>query len=52
MEEGGSALKILTGKPTGNIPLGRPRRTWEENIRMDLRERVFNMSNWFYSAQG
>ena len=34
MEEGRSAFKILTGKPTGKIPLGRPRRRWEDNIRM------------------
>ena len=38
MEEGKSAFKILTGKPTGKIPLGRPRRRWEDNIRMDLEE--------------
>jgi hypothetical protein len=30
MEEGRRAFKILTGKPTGNISLGRPRRKWEE----------------------
>ena len=36
MEEG--ALKILTGKPTGKRPLGRPRRRWEDNIRMYLEE--------------
>ena len=36
MEEGRSAFKILTGKPTG--PLGRPTRRWEDNIRMDLEE--------------
>ena len=30
--------KILTGKPTGKRPLGRPRRRWEDNIRMDLEE--------------
>ena len=30
-------LKIVTGKPTGKRPLGRPRRRWEDNIRMDLR---------------
>ena len=34
MEEGRSAFKLLTGKPTGKRPLGRPRRRWEENIRM------------------
>ena len=40
MEEGRSAFKILTGKPTGKRPLGRPRRRWEDNIRMDLEEIV------------
>ena len=29
---------MLTGKPTGKRPLGRPRRRWENNIRMDLEE--------------
>ena len=38
MEEGRSAFKILTGKPTGKRPLGRPRRKWEDNIRMGLEE--------------
>ena len=38
MEEGRSGLEILTGKPTGKRPLERPRRTWEDNIRMDLEE--------------
>ena len=38
MEEGSSVLKILTGKPTGKRHLGRPRSTWEDNIRMDLEE--------------
>ena len=38
MEEGRSAFKILTGKPTGKRPLGRPRRRWEDNIIMDLEE--------------
>ena len=38
MEEGRSAFNILTGKPTGKIPLGRRRRRWEGNIRMDFEE--------------
>ena len=38
LEEGRIAFKILAGKPTGKIPLGRPRRRWEDNIRMDLEE--------------
>ena len=37
MEEGRSAFKILTGTSAGNRPLGRPRRRWEDNIRMDLK---------------
>ena len=36
MEEGRSAFKILTSKPTRRRPLGRPRRRWEDNIRIDL----------------
>ena len=32
MEEGRSAFRILTGKPTEKITLGRPRRRWENNI--------------------
>ena len=36
MEKGRSAFKILTGKRTGKRPFGRPRRRWEDNIRMDL----------------
>ena len=38
IEESRSAFKMLTGKPTGKRPLGRPRRRWEDNIRMDLEE--------------
>ena len=38
MEEDRSAFKILTGKPTGKIPLGNPRRRWEHNIGRDLKE--------------
>ena len=37
MEEGKSAFKMLTGKPTVKRPLGRSRSKWEDNIRMDLR---------------
>ena len=42
MEEGRSAFKILTGKLTGKRPLGRPRRRWEDNIRMNLKEIPIN----------
>ena len=50
MEEG-SAFKILTGKPTGKRPLGRPRHRWEDNIRMDLKEIGINKRNRVDSAQ-
>jgi hypothetical protein len=33
-----NAYRILVGKPEGNRPLGRPRRRWKDNIKMDLRE--------------
>ena len=46
MEEGWSALKILTGKPTGKRPLGRPRNRWE-----DIEEIGVNAGNWVDSAQ-
>ena len=42
---------MLTGKPTGKRPLGRPRRRWEENIRMELEEIGSNEGNWVDSAQ-
>ena len=38
MELGRCAFKSITGKPTGKRPLGRSRRRWEDNIRMDLKE--------------
>ena len=46
MEEGWSAFKILTGKPTG-----RPRGRWEDNIRMVFEEIGINAGNWVDSAQ-
>ena len=51
MEEGRSAFKILTGKPTGKRPSRRPRRRWEDNIRMNLEEIGINAGNWVDSAQ-
>ena len=47
MEEGRSAFKMLTGKR----PLGRFRRRWEDNIRMDLEDIGINAGNWVDSAQ-
>ena len=50
MEEGRSAFKMLTGKPTGKRSLRRPRRRWEDNIRMGLEEIGIIAGNWFDSA--
>ena len=51
MEEGRRAFKILTGKSTGRRPLGKPRRRWEDNIRMGLKEIDISTRNWVDSAQ-
>ena len=51
MEESRSAFKILIGKPTGKSPLGRSRRRWKDNIRMDLKEIGIDTRNWVDSAQ-
>ena len=51
MEKGRSAFKMLTGKPTGKRPLGRPRRRWEDNIIMDLEDIGINAGNSVDSAQ-
>ena len=45
IEESRSALKMLTGKPTGKRPLERPSRRWE-----DLEEICVNAGNWVDSA--
>ena len=42
MEKGRGALKILTGKPTGKRPSGRPRRRWADNIITDLKKRTYS----------
>ena len=46
IEEGRSSFKIVTNTPTGNTSLGRPRRRWEDNIRMCLKEIGINTRNW------
>jgi hypothetical protein len=39
------------GKPEGNRPLGRPRRRWEDNIKMDLREIGWGGMDWIHLDQ-
>ena len=49
-EEGRSVFKILTGKPTGKRPFGRPRSRWENTIRINLEKIGINKKNWVDSA--
>ena len=51
MEEGRGVHKVLVGKPEGKRPLGRPRRRWEDNIKMDLEE-VGTAWSWFRIGTG
>jgi hypothetical protein len=44
--------KVFVGKPEGKRPHGRPRRRWEDGIRMDLREIVLGGVDWIRLAQG
>ena len=43
--------KVLVGKPEGKRPLGRPRRRWEDNIKMDLQEVGRGGGDWMEFAQ-
>jgi hypothetical protein len=45
------AYNILVGRPEGRRPLGRPRRRWEDNIKMDIREIRFGDVDWIDWAQ-
>jgi hypothetical protein len=44
-------IVILVGRPEGRRPLGRPRRRWEDNIKMDLREIGFRDVDWIHWAR-
>jgi hypothetical protein len=46
MREGKSVYRVLTGRPEGKIPLGRPRCRWEYNIKLDLRAIGIDGTNW------
>jgi hypothetical protein len=48
---GRGAYRVLVGKPEGKRPLGRPRRRWEENIKMDLQEVFWGSMDWIDVAQ-
>ena len=50
-EEGRGVHKVLVGKPEGKRPFGRPRRRWEDNIKMDLEEVGRGCGDWMELAQ-
>ena len=51
MGEGRGVYWVLVGKPEGKRLLGRPRRRWEDNIRMDLQEEGLGYEDWIGLAQ-
>jgi hypothetical protein len=46
-----NAYRILVGNPKGKRPLGRPRRRWENNIKLDLREIGWGVMDWIDLAE-
>jgi len=51
MVEGRGVHRVLVGKPEGKRPLGRPRRRWEDNIKMDFQEVGGGCGDWVELAQ-
>ena len=51
MGQGKGVHRVLVGKPEGKRPLGRPRRRWEDNIKLDLQEVGCGGMNWIELAQ-
>jgi len=51
MEERTGVFRVLVGKSERNIPLGRPRRRWEDNIKLDLQEVGCGGMDWIELAQ-
>ena len=51
MGEGRGLYRVLVGKPEGKRALGRPRRRWEDNIKMDLQEVGGVCGDWMELAQ-
>ena len=51
MGERRGVYRVLVGKPQEKIPLGRPRRRWEDNIKMDLQEVGCGGKDWIDVAQ-
>jgi hypothetical protein len=49
--EGTGVYRVLVGRPEGKIPLGRPSCSWEDNIKLNLREIGMDGANWIQLAQ-
>ena len=49
--EGRGVHRVLVGKPEGKRPLGRPRRRWEDNIKIDLQEVGGSCGDWMELGQ-
>jgi hypothetical protein len=48
MGEGRGVYRVLVRRPEGKVPLGRPKRRWEDNINMDLGEIGIDGVNWIH----
>ena len=51
MGQGRGVCRVLVGKPEGKSPLGRPRRRWEDNIKIDFQEVGRGCGDWMELAQ-
>jgi len=51
MGQGRGMYRVMVGKPEGKRPLGRPRRRWEDNIKMDLQEVEGGCGDWMELTQ-
>ena len=51
MRDRRDVLRVLVGKPEGKRPLERPRRRWDDNIKMDLHEVGCGFMDWIDLAQ-
>jgi hypothetical protein len=51
MGEGRGVYRVLVGRPEGKRPLGRPRRKWDDNIKIDLKEKGIDGAKWIQLAQ-
>jgi hypothetical protein len=49
--QGRNVYRVLVRKPEGKIPLGKPRRSWENGIKMDLTESGWGGVEWIHLAQ-